>query len=328
MKVLIVTSVYPNTNNPYSGLYVKEQIESIVNIYKNVQFDVFFIDHNKGKLEYVKSIFKINKHLRNHRYDLVHVHYGIAGIFLLYPFLHRIPSIVTFHGSDIQPKGGNGWLSGYISKMVAKSANAVVVLNNKMQSIVNKYNDNSEIIPCSVDLNLFKNNQTNKPSDKIHRPVIVFPSNHERAVKNYPLFCQVLNILKNEYGIDAVEKEIRNMSRIQVADLFSKSDLLLMTSKSEGSPQAIKEAMACNLPCVTTSVGDVNVLLEGVKDCYVSKTHDANELAYLAKRSLERCGLGIYGREKCLQLGIDSESIADRIYKLYNNTIKSYNEKK
>lgn len=320
MKVLIVTSVFPNTRNPYSGLYVKEQIDSVKIKYPDVMFSVYFVDHGKGRTEYLKSIYKINSLIKKNSYDIVHVHYGIAGMFLLNPFRVKIPTIVTFHGSDIQPKGGNGFLSELISKEVAKKADAVIVLNNSMQLMVDKYNKKSSIIPCAVNLNIFK-----RPEQIINnkQPIIVFPSNRERGVKNYPLFCEVLTILRNEYGINPIEKEVKNMSRSQVAELFSNSNLLLMTSKSEGSPQAIKEAMACNLPCVSTPVGDVNVLLDGVRDSYVAKEHNAIELAALVNKSLLKKGNGISGREKCVMLGIDSDSVADKIYCLYQNVIKN-----
>lgn len=314
MKVLIITSVYPTLSNPYSGLYVKEQIDSIKLKYSNVKFDVYYIDHYKGKFEYIKSIINVNSLIRNNNYDVIHIHYGIAGLFLLNPFKHKTPPVVvTFHGSDIQPNGGNGKLSEYISKTIAKRANAVIVLNNTMSKIVSKYNANRLIIPCSVNLKIFRKKYHNQNK----KPIIIFPSNRTRAVKNYALFRQVLDILKKEYGLDPIEREIKNMSREQVADLFSNADLLLMTSKSEGSPQVIKEAMACDLPCVSTPVGDVNVLLDGVKDSYVSKEHSASELAALSYQSLKRKGKGISGREKCIKLGIDSDNIAIRIYNLY-----------
>ena len=90
-----------------------------------------------------------------------------------------------------------------------------------------------------------------------------------------------------------------------------------MTSNSEGSPQAVKEAMCCNLPCVSTPVGDVKILLEGVKDSYVSKKHEADELASLVVKSLKHEGLGITGREKAIQLELDENSVANKIYQLY-----------
>ena len=44
-----------------------------------------------------------------------------------------------------------------------------------------------------------------------------------------------------------------------------------MTSKSEGSPQIVKEALACNLPIVSTNTGDASVRLKSAKNCFISK---------------------------------------------------------
>ena len=326
MKVLIVTSVYPSDYNPYSGLYVKEQKESVERYHSDVYFDVYYINHYKGKFQYIKSIWEINKKIKMGQYDLVHIHFGLAGLYLLNPIRRKVPTIVTFHGSDIQPKGGSGRLPIIIAKYVATKVHSVVILNDLMQRLVEKYNTNISIIPCSVNTQIFKPLSRTIKSNKVQ---IIFPSNHSRAVKNYPLFCRTLSILRDKYSLDVEEFELKNLTREDIAQLYSNADILLMTSNSEGSPQTIKEAMACNLPCVSTPVGDVAVLLSGVKDSYVSKKHEAEELAMLVVKSLKHEGLGVLGREKCFELGIDEESTAQKIYDLYIDTLKKcgYNDK-
>lgn len=324
MKVLIVTNVYPTDKHPYHGIFVKEQVQAIKSLHPDVDFDVHYINGFEGKVNYFKSIWDVTRVINKNQYDIVHIHYGLAGMYLLNPFRKHIPTIVTFHGSDIQPKGGNGRLSVAISRHVAKIVDAAIILNKNMDAMVKPYCSNTYMIPCAVDVNTFK---PMHKTEKHNRFQIVFPSNHERQVKNYPLFCDVLKILKEKYGIDAEERELKNMTRQQIAQLYSNADLLLMTSKSEGSPQAVKEAMCCNLPCVSTPVGDVNVLLDGVKDCYVSQKHDAEELAMLVAKSLEGNGKGCLGRDKALSLGLDEVSIADKVYCLYRNLVECNNDK-
>jgi len=323
MKILVVTNVYPSDNHPYHGIFVAEQLTAIKKLHDDVVFEVFYINGFKGRWQYAKSIWKVSNKINRGNYDLVHIHYGVAGLYLYWPFIKRVPTIVTFHGSDIQPKGGNGRLSEKVSIHTAKKADAAIVLNEKMERMVKPFCNSVFMIPCAVDMNTFKPLQRTEEYKKFQ---IVFPSNHERQVKNYPLFCEVLKILKEQYGIEAEEHELNKMTRQQIAQLYSNCDLLLMTSNSEGSPQAVKEAMCCNLPCVSTPVGDVSVLLKGVKDCYVSATHDANELAKLAAKSISRAGDGILGRKKAIQLQLDEDSIANRIYNVYTKIIKSLNE--
>lgn len=314
MKVLIVTNVYPSEGHPYHGIFVKEQMDAVKRLHPDVEFVVFYINGFGGKGEYIKSIWKVSNHINKGNYDLVHIHYGLAGMYLYWPFVKKVKTLVTFHGSDIQPKGGNGKISETVSRHAAKKADAAIILNDDMDAMVKPFCTNTHMIPCAVDINTFQPMRKTEKHDKIQ---VVFPSNHERQVKNYPLFCEVMSLLKDKYGIEAEERELKNMTRKEIAQLYSNADVLLMTSKSEGSPQAVKEAMACNLPCVSTPVGDVQVLLNGVKKCYVSKTHDAEELASLVIKSLKEKGAGIDGREQIMKLGIDDDSVANKVYDLY-----------
>ena len=319
MKVLIVTNVYPSEGHPYHGIFVKEQVEAIQRLHPEVIFDIQYINGFEGKGEYLKSIWSVNKRINNGDYDLVHIHYGLSGMYLYWPFSKSIPTLVTFHGSDIQPKGGNGRISVAVSQHTAKKSDAAIILNDDMDTMVKPFCANTYMIPCAVDIETFKPLEQKRKGETIQ---IVFPSSHERHVKNYPLFQEVLSILKEKYGLDVKEYELKNMTRVQIAQLYSDADLLLMTSKSEGSPQAVKEAMACNLPCVSTPVGDVRVLLNGVKDSYVSKEHNAEELASLVIKSLKKKGVGISGREQILKLGVDEDSIANKMYDLYSALVK------
>ncbi len=319
MKILIVTNIYPTKEHPYHGIFVHEQMEAIKRLHSDVHYDVYYINGFKGKIQYLKSLLEVTKIINKGNYHLVHIHYGLAGMFLFSPFVKHLPIITTFHGSDIQPKGGNGKLSVFVSQFVAKHSNAAIILNNNMDVMVKPYCSNTHMIPCAVDLNIFRPMDKTEFHDKVQ---IVFPSNRERQVKNYPLFCETLNIIKKKYNIVAEEHELKNMSRQQIAQLYSNVDLLLMTSRSEGSPQAVKEAMCCNLPCVSTPVGDVNILLEGVKDCFVSKEHDAEELARLVVESLSHRKSGVLGRDKALQLQLDEISVANKVYELYCSVIR------
>ena len=96
---------------------------------------------------------------------------------------------------------------------------------------------------------------------------IGFPSDKNRKEKNYPLFEKILQELSRKYIVTSFV--FHNRTRNEVRGGLNNVDILLMTSTSEGSPQIIKEAMACNVPVVSTSVGDIETLLEGVNNCYL-----------------------------------------------------------
>lgn len=311
--------MYPTEDAPYYGIFVKEQKMAVCRFHNDVDYTVVFIDGRKDKLTYLKSINKIHKIINENEFDLIHVHYGFAGLFLLKKLKKNIPILITLHGGDIQIEQGKK-IQVFFTKRILKRANAAVTLNERMDKIVRDYVKKTYIVPCSVNTDIFSpgKQRKNQSEEDIK---IVFPSDKTRFVKNYPLFEKVIAVLIERYNIDCRTFEVKNMSRAQVSELYRSSDIMILTSFSEGSPQVVKEAMACNLPVVSTNVGDVSFLLDGVKDSAVSNTMSEIELAELAFDVLNNRIDGIDGRKKIFQLGLDDKSISDKLYSIYKKLI-------
>lgn len=323
MKILLVTNMYPTEETPYYGIFVSEQVRAVKKECPNVEYDIYNIRGNVSKVEYIRSISGVHRQIARGHYDLVHVHYGFSGLFLLHPFRKlNIPVVVTLHGGDIQEEQGKTWQVRF-TKLILRRASYAITLNERMNNIVRQYCAKTTIIPCSVDTDLFMAGEERIPYDQKRPAQIVFPSAHSRVVKNYPLFLSTLACLKEKYGIEAEETELNNMSRQNIAHLFQRADALLMTSISEGSPQVVKEAMACNLPVVTTKVGDVDVLLDGVAGSGWVDPHDANLLADKLYASLQGSIPGISPREKIFQLHLNDSAIALRLREVYADLCKA-----
>jgi glycosyltransferase involved in cell wall biosynthesis len=93
-------------------------------------------------------------------------------------------------------------------------------------------------------------------------------------------------------------------------------DAMLLTSYHEGSPNVLKEAMACNLPVVSVPIGDVAERTAGVVG-YRVRPRDEEQLANALLSTLQDetpCG----GREAILRQGLDLASVAERIVDVYH----------
>lgn len=275
--------MFPTKEHPFDGIFIKEQIEELQKIH-HFEYEVLIIDGiYKGKGEYLKSVFTIPKKIRAYNPDIIHIHYGISGLFLLF-FQPKQKVFVTLHGSDFNDRGSNKH-QVWVSIKVIKRANKVFVQNSEMLKNALIYNKNAEILTCGIDTEYFdilddfdipKNSKT-----------IIFPSSPTREVKNYPLFCEVIEQIRKMSSYKIEVKHIENLNRDQVRETLNKADLLLLTSKTEGSPQSVKEALSCGLPVVSVPVGDVAEILSDIPNCHVSLKHDPKELAILALNALE-----------------------------------------
>ena len=148
---------------------------------------------------------------------------------------------------------------------------------------------------------------------------MVFPNSPRRTVKNPPLFQAAVRHAVTQGELSVRTACIEGLTREGVRDLLARADCLLMTSRSEGSPQVVKEALACGTPVVSVPVGDVPVLLDGVPACHVAEgMEDAGELGRLLVATLragkERGAI----RQAFLEKGrYASEAVARRLVALY-----------
>jgi glycosyltransferase involved in cell wall biosynthesis len=306
--------MYPHPNFIYMGMHVKEQIDCLVENYRVIPKLYFINAQENGKLEYLKSIFKIFRILKKDKeIDLIHIHYGLSALFLLF-FKPRKKIFVTFHGADILKTQGH-YIQVLLSKFIAKRVDKVFILNEEMENIMKELNVSYEILPCGVDASFFVGDGDNKTKDKNSR-LILFSGDPNRTVKNYPLFEKVIEIIKDKSDLNILVSNIHDMTRVQVREILNRADCLLMTSFSEGSPQVIKEALSCNLPVVSVSVGDVANVIENIPACFISSSYDPNELADLTIKALNNESPLI--RDTFLKKGIyENKSICKRLFENY-----------
>ena len=310
-KVLFVCSgnskrtLYSFQNNKP---FVYEQRKSLVK--KDIIVDVFLIK-GYGLIGYLRSLSLLRKKIRKHKYDLIHAHYGLSG--MLCVLQRKTPVIISYLGSDIMFAKNN-----IISSIAGMGSRFNIFVSETLYNkIFIKPRSNYCIIPYGVDLNVFQivskieaRRLLKFSDDGVY---VLFSSNFANKVKNYPLAKQVLNKF-NDVNLLELGK---GYSRDKINLLMNASDLVLITSFSEGSPQIIKEAMACNCPIVSTDVGDVKEVIGNTEGCYIC-SYDPEDVADKIKKALD-FGKKTNGREKIKHL--DQKIIAQKIIGVYNRVL-------
>ena len=308
MKVLIICS-----GNAIEGVspVVRNQGESL----KALGIDVeYYPVKGRGIRSYMKHIAYLKTHIKNTEYDLFHAHYSLSAIAAT--LAGAKPLVVSLMGSDTHTNR----IMKSIIKLFARESWAKVIV--KSESMKNNIGVNSAVvIPNGVDIKKIKPAQMNGRNDSSN--TILFTSNPERPSKNYSLARNALSQLNgNHFNF----KIVHSVSHRQIINELNNASMVLLTSRWEGSPNIVKEAMACNVPIVSTDVGDVQWLLGDVEGHYIT-SFDPEDVAYNIKKALEfseKKGR-TKGRERLIELGLDSETIANKIIDLYNSVLENAN---
>lgn len=306
MNKLSVLFVYSGNSGKISP-FIQDQAESLKKFEINIDYYPII---GKGLRGYLKNAYLLQKHSKNNNYDLIHAHYGLSG--LVSNLQRKLPVVTTFHGSDVNVKRNRIY-----SKLASHLSSHSIFVSDDLKKILGQ-KKNCTVIPCGVDTDVFKPLQVFKKSNK--KVKILFSSSFGRKVKNSQLAKRAVKMIKNRLKTDVQLLELKGYSRKEVAELMNRVDACLLTSFREGSPQFIKEAMACGCPCVATNVGDIEWLFGKYGGYYLcnSNSEDVAEKLVEAiefKKEVDKTN----GRERIIELGLDSKSIATQILKIYRS---------
>lgn len=320
IKVLFVCS-----GNSQFGIipFIKNQGESLKKAGINLEY---FLIKDKGIIGYLSNIKKLREHLSKNKYDIIHSHYGLSGWVSIFAF-PKVPVVTSFMGDDLYGdanKKGKKYFSDFIyiflnkfqqlflDFIIVKSKNLAkeVILKKKM-----------EIIPNGVDFALFKPTEKIDAKKKLNfynnKKYILFLGDKENPRKNFQLLEKALNNVRNIELLAPYPVEYE-----KIPYLLNFTNVVVMTSLKEGSPNIIKEAMACNCPIVSTDVGDVRWVLGDTEGCYIT-SFDPKDIAdkiEIALKFADNKGR-TRGRERIIKLGLDLNSIADKIIEIYKKII-------
>jgi glycosyltransferase involved in cell wall biosynthesis len=273
---------------------------------------LLFAVEGHGIRGYLRCLPMLKKAIADFRPDIVHAHYGLCG--LLCTLQHQVPVVVTYHGSDINDRRALPF-----SVMATRRAQYNILVSGRQQEQLARFvklrYDRTTVLPCGINLDDFIPIPQGEAREKLGLRTdvryVLFAGAFDVAVKNSPLAQEVCHRMENVQLI-----ELKGYNRSEVPLLMSAADCLLMTSHSEGSPQVIKEALACGLPIVSVDVGDVAYITASVEGCYVADDRTVDTLAGLLSQALA-FGKRAAGRARIIQLGLDNTQVAEKLIAIY-----------
>lgn len=310
MKVIFVAS-----GNKVVGsvsAFVQSQFDSL----KEEGLDmVLFPVVGHGAKSYLKSAWKLRKLVKKERPDIVHAHYSICGYVATMATLFLKPkTVVSILGSF--PKKNRKLR---IVKFFAKHVWDKTIV--KSQCTANQMGMNLPVIPNGVNLEQFVLIEQNEARKMVgfgdDKKYVVWCSNPERTEKRFGLAQKAVALLKDE---SVVLFPVFNRTHDDVVKFMCAADVQLMTSVMEGSPNVIKEAMACDCPIVTTDVGDVRWVTDGVEGTFVANDDKPETIARLIKQALDY-NARTKGRERIESVGLSTKDIAKKIIGVYKTIV-------
>lgn len=292
-RVLTITNVWPHVERPAYGPFVKASVSGLTR--QGVDTDVLFIRGYSGLVAYAGAALAMALlGVTTKKYALVHAHGGetalVARLYL------DAPVVASYLGSDLLAPEHGGWLSrrrarwrGAILRRNATFMSATTTKTREMEMALPRgARSHNTVIPDGIDLDRFKPIEREQARAQlgwpIDRRIALFAGRADSPTKRLWLARRSVALAQQRLP----DLELRVASGVHPELMpyhYSAADCLVHTSASEGSPNVIKEALACSLPIVATPAGDIESVVAGARPGSVV----AADAAALANAICECC---------------------------------------
>ncbi len=310
VRVLVVTNFEPDEAAPQRGRWVRDQVDEVRR--RGVEVDLFSFPPGRG--EYIPATRRLRSLLRRERFDLVHAHYGLAA------WCARLagarPLLVTFHGTDVR-HGVVGPLSRRLAwrvDLVAAVSRALFETENGRPGLPRV--PGSAVLPCGPELSRFKpipraDARAQLDLDPAGR-YLFFPANPARPEKRHDRAAEVAAACGAELlSGGSIEPE-------QMPLWINAANAVLVTSDYEGFGMAAVEALACEVPVLSTPVGIAPYALAGIDGCLCAR-FDAAAWGAAARAHLASPEPRVAGAARAGSLS--AGRMAERVIEAYRDVV-------
>lgn len=250
----------------------------------------------------------------NEKLDILHVHYAVphaSAAYMAQQILktkgYEIPFITTLHGTDITIVGKDATNEPVVTFSINQSDGVTAVSEDLKKDTLDHFDISVpiEVIPNFIDLDRFKK----QPKDHFKKAIcpngekLVVHTSNFRKVKRVDdvlkVFCEVRKVVPSKLLLigdgperkkmedlarEICSEDIRFLGKLEaVEEVLSVSDLFLMTSEKESFGLAALEAMACEVPVISTNAGGLPELNKEGSSGYVC---DVGDIDTMVKRAI------------------------------------------
>jgi glycosyltransferase involved in cell wall biosynthesis len=311
MRVLVVTNMTPDAGTPARGRFVRDQVEALRQSGIEVELHSFPV----GWRQYPRATRAIRRLVRASEFDLVHAHYGLVGWCALLAGAH--PLVVTFHGTDVRHR-----VVGPLSRRLAPRLDLIAGASRALfgpesgRAGLPRLPAASAVLPCGVDLDGFAPGPRADARRRLgldpRGRYLLFPASPARPVKRHDRASELASLVDAELlsggGIDAE----------RMVDWINAANAVLVTSDNEGFGLAAVEALACDVPVLSTPVGIAPTVLGGIEGC-LAEPFDLGRWATLAQAHLDSPDPRVAGRARARWFS--AELMAERVVVAYRELL-------
>lgn len=273
LRVLMVTGVYPTEERPHAGTFIRTLVEAL----RAEGVDVEVVHPAPGPVfwRYLSAILQVWWKTRKDRVDIVHGHYGQWCLFARLQW--KVPVVAAFLGDDllgtVTARGGysrKGALIVRLSRWLCRHVDVALVKSEEMRAAAQ--HPAARVLPDGIDFTLFHPQERAQVREKLGWEqdgyYVLFGNNPAIPVKNVKLARASVDHLAQQ-GVEAHLVIAHGLPQIQLVDYINACNAVILPSHAEGSPNIVKEAMACNVPVVATNVGDVSDVIWSTRGCSI-----------------------------------------------------------